>query len=62
MAESGFGISSRRPWPPSCLLSTVQAGGGGVMVWGMFSLHKLCPLIPIDQHVHSPKNSLFSGY
>ncbi len=24
---------------PSCLVSTVQAGGGGVMVWGIFSLH-----------------------
>ncbi len=23
--------------PPSCLVSTVQAGGGGVMVWGIFS-------------------------
>jgi len=22
---------------PSCLVTTVQAGGGGVMVWGMFS-------------------------
>ncbi len=24
---------------PSCLVSTVQAGGGGVMVWGVFSWH-----------------------
>ncbi len=24
---------------PSCLVSTVQAGGGGVMVWGIFSSH-----------------------
>ncbi len=24
---------------PSCLVSTVQAGGGGVMVWGIFSWH-----------------------
>jgi len=22
---------------PSCLVTTVQAAGGGVMVWGMFS-------------------------
>uniref|UniRef100_A0A8C9XEU8 Uncharacterized protein n=1 Tax=Sander lucioperca TaxID=283035 RepID=A0A8C9XEU8_SANLU len=22
---------------PSCLVTTVQAGGGGVMVWGMLS-------------------------
>ncbi len=26
---------------PSCLVSTVQAGGGGVMVWGVFSWHTL---------------------
>ncbi len=29
---------------PSCLVSTVQvAGGGSVMVWGIFSLHTLGP-------------------
>ncbi|KAJ8417767.1 hypothetical protein AAFF_G00226100 [Aldrovandia affinis] len=35
---------------PSCLVSMVQAGGGGggVMVWGMFSWHTLGPLIPIE--------------
>jgi len=32
---------------PSCLFTTVQAGGGGVMVWGMFSWHTLGPLVPI---------------
>ncbi len=26
---------------PSCLVSTVQAGVGGVMVWGIFSWHTL---------------------
>ncbi len=26
---------------PFCLVSTVQAGGGGVMVWGIFSWHTL---------------------
>ncbi len=26
---------------PSCLVSTVQGGGGGVMVWGIFSWHTL---------------------
>jgi len=30
---------------PSCLVTTVQACGGGVMVWGMFSWHTLGPLI-----------------
>jgi len=29
---------------PLCLLTTVQAGCGGVMVWGMFSWHTLGPL------------------
>uniref|UniRef100_A0AAY5K3R6 Transposase Tc1-like domain-containing protein n=1 Tax=Esox lucius TaxID=8010 RepID=A0AAY5K3R6_ESOLU len=32
---------------PSCLVTTVQAGGGGVMVWEMFSWHTLGPLVPI---------------
>ncbi len=32
---------------PSCLVSTVQAGGG-VMVWGIFSWHTLGPLVPIE--------------
>ncbi len=31
---------------PSCLVSMVQAGGGGVMVWGTFSWHTLGPLVP----------------
>ncbi len=29
---------------PSCLVSTVQAGGGGVMVRGIFSWHTLGPI------------------
>ncbi len=33
---------------PSCLVSTVQAGGGGVIVWGIFSWHTLGPLVPIE--------------
>jgi len=32
---------------PSCLVTTVQAAGGGVMGWGMFSWHTLGPLVPI---------------
>ena len=32
---------------PTWLVSTDQACGGGLMVWGMFSLHTLGPLIPI---------------
>ncbi|KAK0143178.1 Transposable element Tcb2 transposase [Merluccius polli] len=36
---------------PSCLVSTVQAGGGGVMVWGIFSWHTLGLLVPIEHRV-----------
>ncbi len=32
---------------PSCLVSTVRAGGDGVMVRGVFSWHTLVPLVPI---------------
>ncbi len=34
---------------PSCRVSTLQAGGGGVMVWGVFSWHTLGPLIKVEQ-------------
>ncbi len=30
----------------SCLISTVQNGGGDVMVWGIFHWHTLGPLVP----------------
>ena len=46
--------------PGSCcvmLMAEVQAGGGGVTVWGMFSWHTLGPLIPIEQRFHALKNS-----
>ncbi len=33
---------------PSCLVSTVQAAGGGVMVQGIFSWCTLGPLVPIE--------------
>ncbi len=36
---------------PSCLVSTVQAGGDGVMVWGIFSWNTLGPLVPIEHHL-----------
>ncbi len=40
---------------PSCLVSTVQAGGGGggVMVWGIFSWHILGPLVPIEHRLNA---------
>ncbi len=38
---------------PSCLVSTVQAGGGGVMVWGTFYWHTLGPLVPIEHRLNA---------
>ncbi len=38
---------------PSCLVSTVQAGGGGVMVWGIFFWHTLYPLVPIEHRLNA---------
>ncbi|KAG8571489.1 hypothetical protein GDO81_011667 [Engystomops pustulosus] len=38
---------------PSCRVSTVQAGGGGVMVWGIFSWHSLGPLVPIEHRCNA---------
>ncbi len=38
---------------PFCLVSTVQAGGGDVMVWGIFSWHTLGPLVPIEHHLNA---------
>ncbi len=38
---------------PSCLVSTVQVGGGGVMVWGIFSWHTLGPLVPIEHRLNT---------
>jgi len=36
---------------PSCLVTTVQAGGGGVIV--MFSWHTLDPLVPIGHRLNA---------
>ncbi len=38
---------------PSCLVSTVQAAGGGEMVWGIFSWHTLGPLVPIEHRLNA---------
>ncbi len=46
MVGSGFG-KEHESIDPSCLVSTVQAGGCGVMVWGIFVWHTLGPLVPI---------------
>ncbi len=38
---------------PSCLVSMVQAGGGGVMVCGIFSWYTLGPLVPIEHRLNA---------
>ncbi len=38
---------------PSCLVSTVEAGSGGVMVWGIFSWHTLDPSVPIEHRLNA---------
>ena len=38
---------------PSWCVSTLQAGGGGVMVWGVFSWDTLCPLIKVEQRLNA---------
>ncbi len=38
---------------PSCLDLTVQAGGDGVMVCGIYSWHTLGPLVPIEHRLNA---------
>nr|KAF6387472.1 hypothetical protein mMyoMyo1_007968 [Myotis myotis] len=38
---------------PTCMSTTLQAGEGSVMVWGMFSWHDLGPLIRVEQCLNS---------
>ncbi len=45
---------------PSCLVSAVQAGAGGVMVWGIFSWHTLGPFVPNQKRKTKAKNGLTS--
>ncbi len=42
----GIWHKEHKSMDPSCLVSTVQAGGVGIMVWGIFSWHTLGPLVP----------------
>ena len=59
MLGSEFGVNNMNAWLhpalyPSCLVSMVQAGGGGgVMVWGIFSWHTLGPLVPIEHRLNA---------
>ncbi len=38
---------------PSCLVSTIQAGGGSLMVSGIISWHTLGPLVPIEHRLNA---------
>ncbi len=46
-------IKEHESTDPSCLVSTVQAGGGGVMVWGIFSWRTLGPLVPTEHRLNA---------
>ncbi len=48
MVGSEFGVKNMK-----AVVSTVQAGGGGVMVWGMFSWHTLGLLVPIEHRLNT---------
>ncbi len=52
MVESEFGVK-KKSMDPSCLVSTVQAASGGVMVWGIFSWHTLGRLVPIEHRLNA---------
>ncbi len=51
--SDGVRILRKESMDPSCLVSMVQAGGGGVTVWGIFSWHTLGPLAPIEHHLNA---------
>ncbi len=53
MVESQFGRKEHESMDPSCLVSMVQTGGGGVMAWGLFSWHTLGPLVPIEHRLNT---------
>ena len=58
MVGSEFGVNNMKAWIhpalyPSCLVSKVQAGGGGVMVWGIFSWQTLGTLVPIEHRLNT---------
>ncbi len=52
MVGSEFGVKEHESMDLSCLVSTVQAGGG-VMVWGIFSWHTLGTLVPIEHSLNT---------
>ncbi len=53
MVGSEFGVKNIKSMDPSCLVSTDQAGGGGVIVGGMFSWQTLDPLVLIEHRLNA---------
>jgi len=48
---------------PLCLVATVQAGGGSLMVWEIFSWHTLGLLVPIVHRLNATAYpSIVSGH
>lgn len=58
MAEAEFGLSNISQWPHPVWCQWYRLVA---MVWGMFSRHKLGPLIPIEPICPCPKNVGCSG-
>ena len=40
---------------PRCTVSTLQGGGGSVLVWGVISAHGPVPLVRLDGRINSTK-------
>ncbi len=53
MIGSEFGVKNMKAWIHPALSQRFRAGGGGVMVWGIFSWHTLGPLAPIEHHLNA---------
>ena len=52
MGGLGYG-ENHKHMDPSYRVSTLQAVGGGVMVWGVFSKHILGPLTKVEQRLNA---------
>ncbi len=53
MVGSEFAIKNMKVWIHPALSQRIQAGGGGVMVWGIFSWHILGPLVQIEHRLNT---------
>ena len=50
---TGKNVAWSESMDPTCLVPTHQAGGGGSMVWGMFSWHTLGTLLLINNRLNA---------